>query len=225
MANRNFFLFSSFWVTNGSCLIFKNVKVHIVSLTVFGKKNINIFFLAHQPEASRPDFLMCGDTALFCYLLRSHGGRTSPFRDVPASGGLGRMKLKTFKFGWDLSLKTRWFFGVQYWRLHMYGMVLLQYVPVSWRYKMLQDRKWLGHDWHWLTQRRSQKTSLTFHPWNLKNEDFFKGPCNPREYLYILQSEHFKKSNETTAKDAELWVQIKIRWPLNTPPRRLFLLV
>lgn len=75
------------------------------SFTVFCKNNF--FFLARQLEASRPDFLMCGDTALFCYLLRSHSGRSGPFRDVPASGGLGRMKLKTF------SLKTRWFFALE----------------------------------------------------------------------------------------------------------------
>eukprot|EP00913_Durusdinium_trenchii_P004346 g4029.t1 len=48
-----------------------------------------------DPDASRPDFLLCGDTVLFCHLLR----RAGFFRDIPA--------------------------------LHMYGMVFLQYVPVS----------------------------------------------------------------------------------------------
>ncbi|CAL1151451.1 unnamed protein product [Cladocopium goreaui] len=61
-----------------------------------------------DPDVSRPDFLLCGDTALFCYLAR----RSSAFRETPA--------------------------------LHMYGMVLLQYVPLSWRSKMLQD---FGQSW------------------------------------------------------------------------------
>ncbi|CAK9040791.1 unnamed protein product [Durusdinium trenchii] len=56
-----------------------------------------------DPDASRPDFLLCGDTVLFCHLLR----RAGFFRDIPA--------------------------------LHMYGMVFLQYVPVSWRTTMMQD--------------------------------------------------------------------------------------
>ena len=62
MANRNF------WVRNGSCLIFKNVKVHIVSLTVFGKKTSTSSFWPISPRppgrtfwcvAIRPCFVIC----------------------------------------------------------------------------------------------------------------------------------------------------------------------
>ena len=81
-------------------------------------------------KVSRPDFLLCGDTALFCYLAR----RSSAFRETPAHGGpeLPRAAKLVDSCHSSSFLESL--------RLHMYGMVLLQYVPLSWRSKMLQDR-------------------------------------------------------------------------------------
>lgn len=196
------------------------------SFTVFWQKN-NFFFLAHQPEASRPDFLMCGDTALFCYLLRSHGGRTSPFRDVPASGGLGRMKLKTFKFGRDLSLKTRWFFG-----FNIEGCICMawcccntyQYPGATRCCRTGNDLAMIDTDWH---KDEAKKPVWPVTPEIWKTKISLRGPVILQNICAcILQSEHFRISHETTVKDAELlWVQIKNWWPLNTPPKRLLIFV
>lgn len=191
MANRNFFLFSSFWVTNGSCLIFKNVKVHIVSLTVFGKKTTSSFWpISPRPPgrtfwcvAIRPCFVICS-------------GHTV---DAPAPSGTCQRRVawgewKTFKFGWDLRLKTRWFF---------FGSILkVAYVwhgaaAICTSILALQDAA--GQEMH---KDEAKKPVWHITPEIWKKQDFFKGPCSPREYLYILQSEHFKKSNATTVKDA-----------------------
>ncbi|CAE7261873.1 unnamed protein product [Symbiodinium sp. CCMP2456] len=62
-----------------------------------------------DPEAARPDILFCGDTVLFCWLLRRRSllARHAGFHELPA--------------------------------LHVYGMVFLQYVPPMWRREMLED--------------------------------------------------------------------------------------
>ena len=56
--------------------------------------------------------------------------------------------------GWQLP-----FFIVLSLRLHMYGMVLLQYVPLSWRSKMLQDRSASGQCQPVLSTSVSARTS------------------------------------------------------------------
>ena len=43
---------------------------------------VRYLFVFGNAEVLRPDFLLCGDTALFCYLARRH----ATFRDTPAQG-------------------------------------------------------------------------------------------------------------------------------------------
>eukprot|EP00931_Biecheleriopsis_adriatica_P005330 TRINITY_DN106856_c0_g1_i1.p1 TRINITY_DN106856_c0_g1~~TRINITY_DN106856_c0_g1_i1.p1 ORF type:complete len:707 (+),score=149.08 TRINITY_DN106856_c0_g1_i1:70-2190(+) len=72
--------------------------------------------MAHPDrQAASPDLLLCGDSALFCWLLRRRSalGRNAGLHLLPA--------------------------------LHIYSMVFLQYVPVGWQKEMMQDysRWWL----------------------------------------------------------------------------------
>ena len=190
MANRNFFLFSSFWVTNGSCLIFKNVKVHIVS-PCFAKKHLLFGPSARGLPAGLFDVWRYGLVLLFAPVTRwTH-------QPLPGRASVG----------WPGENETE---DLQVWlgppfedTVNFWGPILkVAYVwhgaaAICTSILALQDAA--GQEMH---KDEAKKPVWHITPEIWKKQDFFKGPCSPREYLYILQSEHFKKSNATTVKDA-----------------------
>ncbi|CAJ1347069.1 unnamed protein product [Effrenium voratum] len=64
-----------------------------------GKEAASLVHAIHQhpdPDAGRPDFILCGDTVLFCWLLR----QAQMFRHVPALHMYGMVFLQYVPFAW-----------------------------------------------------------------------------------------------------------------------------
>ncbi len=161
MSNKNIFYFSSsFWVTNsGPNVVFFHLPKFQVSPCFFLTKHQLLLF---DPSArGLPARLF--DVWRYGLVLLSAPVTRWTRQPLPGRASVGWPGDLSSLVGNSVGKHED--FLVEYWRLHMYGMVLLQYVPVSWRYKMLQDRKWLGHDWH---EAKKQVWPITPEIWTTK---------------------------------------------------------